>query len=70
MGLNIRKSIRLGRFLKINKTKKGISITIGGKDFKLTLNDKKKVTASLPGTGISYDTTLEKTGKKGSSAKK
>ena len=70
MGLNIRKSIRLGKFLKINKTKKGISITIGGKNLKLTLNDKKKVTASLPGTGISYDTTLGKTGRKGSSAKK
>ncbi|MBP3250913.1 MAG: DUF4236 domain-containing protein [Ruminococcus sp.] len=69
MGLNIRKSIKLGKFLKINKTKKGISVTIGGKSFKLTLNDKKKVTASLPGTGISYDTTLGKNGKKGSSKK-
>lgn len=69
MGLNIRKSIKLGKFLKINKTKKGISVTIGGKSFKLTLNDKKKVTASLPGTGISYDTTLGKNGKKGGSKK-
>ena len=66
MGLNIRKSIKLGKFLTINKTKKGISITVGGKNLKLTLNDKKKVTASLPGTGISYDTTL---GKKGGSKK-
>ncbi|MCQ2460422.1 MAG: DUF4236 domain-containing protein [Ruminococcus sp.] len=58
MGLNIRKSIKLGKFLKINKTKKGYSISVGGKSFRLTLNDKKKLTASLPGTGVSYDTNL------------
>ena len=66
VGLHIRKSIKLGKLLKINKTKKGVSVTVGGKNFKLTLNDKKKLTASLPGTGISYDTNLggKKDGKK------
>lgn len=66
MGFHFRKSIKLGKLLKINKTKKGFSVTIGGKNLKLTLNNKKKLTASLPGTGISYDTNLggKKDGKK------
>lgn len=58
MGLKITKSIKLGKFLKINKNKKSTSVSIGGKDVKITANSNKKVTASLPGTGISYDTTL------------
>ena len=60
MGFHLRKSIKLGKLLKINKTKKGYSVTVGGKNIKFTLNDKKKLTASLPGTGISYDTNLGK----------
>ena len=50
---------------------------MGGKKVKVTVN-KKKVTASLPGTGISYDAKLptgdkkktSSSGKKTSSAKK
>lgn len=57
MGLHFRKSFKIGKFLKINANKSGPSITVGGKKFKFTLN-KKKVTASLPGTGISYDAKL------------
>lgn len=66
MGLKIRKSIKIGEFLKINKNKKGASVSVGGKKVKLTVNDKKKATVSLPGTGISYDTNLggKKAGKK------
>ncbi|MBQ1519709.1 MAG: DUF4236 domain-containing protein [Ruminococcus sp.] len=60
MGFHLRKSIKIGKLFKINKTKKGYSITIGGKNLRFTLNDKKKLTASLPGTGISYDTNLGK----------
>ena len=58
MGLKITKSIKIGKFLKINKTKKDSSVSVGGKDVKVTVNNKKKVTASLPGTGVSYDTTI------------
>ncbi len=73
MGFNFRKSIKLGNFLKINKTKKGASVSVdgkvGGKKVRLTMNNKKKLTASLPGTGISYDTSLDKSGKKKSAKK-
>ena len=49
---------KIGNLFKINKTKKGVSVSVGNKNLKLTVNDKKKVTFGLPGTGISYDTTL------------
>jgi len=58
MGLHIRKDIKLGKLIKINANKKNPSVTIGGKKLKLTINSKK-VTASLPGTGISYDAKLD-----------
>ncbi len=67
MGLNFRKSFKLNKFIRINKTKKGYSVTLCGKKLHLTLNSKKKLTASIPGTGISYDTTIggkKKTDKK------
>ena len=57
MGLHIRKSIKLGKLLKINANEKNPSVTIGDKKLRITIN-KKKVTASLPGTGISYDTPI------------
>ncbi|MBR3283606.1 MAG: DUF4236 domain-containing protein [Ruminococcus sp.] len=59
MGFKFRKSLKLGKLLRLNVTKKGKSITLGGKKLKVTLNDKKKVTASIPGTGISYDTKID-----------
>lgn len=59
MGFKFRKSLKLGKLLRLNVTKKGKSITLGGKKLKFTLNDKKKVTASIPGTGISYDTKID-----------
>lgn len=58
MGLHFRKSFKIGKFLKINANKSGPSVTIGGKKLKFTFNEKK-VTASLPGTGISYDAKLD-----------
>ncbi|HBB72513.1 MAG TPA: DUF4236 domain-containing protein [Ruminococcus sp.] len=64
MGFKLTKSIKLGKFLRINKTKKGYSVSVLGKNLKLTLNNKKKLTASIPGTGISYDTNLGGKGKK------
>jgi hypothetical protein len=72
MGFHFTKSFRIGKLFKFNKTKKGGSISvegpkIGSKKVKLTVNNKKKATVSLQGTGISYDTTLggkKKTDKK------
>lgn len=63
MGLHIKKSIKLGDHIKINANKTGPSVTVGGKKARVTVN-KKKVTASLPGTGISYDAKIGGSGKK------
>ena len=72
MGFHFRKSFKIGNLFKFNKNKKGGSISIdgpkiAGKKIKVTVNNKKKATVSLQGTGISYDTDLDgkkKTGKK------
>lgn len=62
MGLRFRKSISLGKGLKLNLNKSGISLTAGTKGFHKTINSKGKVTTtvSIPGTGISYSTTSKK----------
>lgn len=69
MGLHIRKKIKLGDLVTINANKTGPSVSVGGKKVKVTVN-KKKVTASLPGTGISYDAKLPTGDKKKASASK
>ncbi len=63
MEFHFTKSFKIGKLFRFNKTKKGGSISvegpkIGGKKVKLTVNNKKKATVSLQGTGISYDTNL------------
>lgn len=63
MGFHFRKSFKIGKLFRFNKNKKGGSISvegpkIAGKKVKLTVNNKKKATVSLQGTGISYDTDL------------
>ncbi|MDO4864575.1 MAG: DUF4236 domain-containing protein [Ruminococcus sp.] len=68
MGLHIRKKIKLGDLVTINANKTGPSVSVGGKKVKVTVN-KKKVTASLPGTGISYDAKLPTGAKKKTSGK-
>ena len=69
MGLHIRKKIKLGDLVTINANKTGPSVSVGGKKVKVTVN-KKKVTASLPGTGISYDAKLPTGDKKKASTYK
>ncbi len=59
MGFKFTKCIKLGKLFKLNFHKKSKSVTIGCKKLKVTLNDKKKLTATLPGTGISYDTKID-----------
>ena len=63
MGFHFRKSFKIGKLFRFNKNKKGGSISvegpkIAGKKVKVTVNNKKKATVSLQGTGISYDTDL------------
>lgn len=55
MGFRFSKSIRIARGVRINLSKSGPSVSIGGKG--LTANASRKgvrTTASVPGTGFSW----------------
>lgn len=59
MGLRFRKSISLGKGVRLNLGKTGASISVGGKGYRKTINTKGQVTTSIgiPGTGIYYTDT-------------
>lgn len=56
MGFNFRKSIKIMPGLTLNLGKKSSSISIGPRGAKLNINSKgkKRLTTSIPGTGLSY----------------
>ncbi len=56
MGFRFRKSINLGGGFRINISKSGIGYSFGGKGYRYTkkANGGTRITASLPGTGLSY----------------
>lgn len=64
MGLRYRKSIKLGGGFRINISKSGIGYSYGVPGYRVThtANGRKRTTASIPGTGISY--VSESSGKK------
>lgn len=59
MGLNFRKSISLGKGLKLNLSKSGPSISFGKSGFRQSVNLKgqARTTVGIPGTGIYYTKT-------------
>jgi tetratricopeptide (TPR) repeat protein len=56
MGFRYRKSINLGGGVRLNLSKKGIGVSAGTKGLRVSVgaDGRKRVTASIPGTGISY----------------
>lgn len=58
MGVRFRKSVKLGKGVKLNLNSKSVSVTTGGKGFHHTVSSSGKSTtsASIPGTGLSYRT--------------
>jgi len=55
MSFRFRKSIRLGKHLRINLSKSGIGASVGVKGLRIGTGRRgQRITASLPGTGISY----------------
>jgi len=59
MGLNFRKSISLGKGLKINLSKSGPSVSFGKSGFRQSINLKgqARTTVGIPGTGVYYTKT-------------
>ena len=60
MGLRFRKSIKLGKGVKLNLGKKGVGLSFGTKGARVSLNSsgRKTATFGIPGTGLSYSTSL------------
>lgn len=66
MGFSFRKSIKLGGGVRLNLSKSGIGASWGVKGFRVTkpAKGKARARASIPGTGLSYSTTLGASGKR------
>ncbi len=71
MGLRFRKSFKVGDHSRVTVSKSGVGFSTGvkGVRYTRTANGKNKVSASIPGTGISYEKYIggKKKGKSGGS---
>ena len=69
MGMRFRKSIKLGGGTKLNLSKSGVGLSTGVKGFRVSKNTsgRSRVTASLPGTGLSYTKEYGSSGSSGNS---
>lgn len=69
MGMRFRKSIKLSGGTKLNLSKSGVGISTGVKGFRVSKNTsgRSRVTASLPGTGLSYTKEYGNSGSSGNS---
>lgn len=61
MGFRFRKQIKLGGGIRLNVGKSGVGVSGGVKGFRVShgADGKTRVTASIPGTGISYQEILK-----------
>lgn len=62
MGFRFRKSLKLGKGVRLNLGKRGVTSTsIGGKGVTLNLGKSgSKTTLNIPGTGVSYTSSTPK----------
>lgn len=69
MGMKFRKSVKLGGGTRLNLSKSGIGVSTGVKGFRVGTNTsgRSRVTASLPGTGLSYTKEYGSSGSSGNS---
>ncbi|MDQ3044511.1 MAG: DUF4236 domain-containing protein [Chloroflexota bacterium] len=59
MGFRMRKSIKLGGGVRLNLSRSGIGMSGGVKGFRVGVGPRgTRVSASLPGTGLGYSTTI------------
>lgn len=56
VGMRFRKSIKLGKHVRINLSKSGVGYSVGTKGYRVTkmANGRTRTTVSIPGTGISH----------------
>lgn len=59
MGFRFGKSIRLGKFIRLNISKSGLGVSAGVKGLRVGVGPRgARMTTSIPGTGVSYSTQL------------
>lgn len=57
MGLRYRKSVRICKGVRVNFSKSGASVSVGGRGHTVNFSNKgTKTTIGIPGTGLSYST--------------
>ena len=59
MGLRFRKSVKICKGVKVNFSKSGASLSLGGRGHSVTLGRRSRATIGIPGTGLSYSTSLK-----------
>jgi len=70
MGLRFRKSVKICKGVKVNFSKSGASLSLGGRGHSVNLGGKgARITAGIPGTGLSYSTKIGGHSKKHSTQK-
>ncbi|WP_223254375.1 DUF4236 domain-containing protein [Bacillus sp. HNG] len=59
MGLSFRKSFKIAPGVRVNVSKRGVGASFGVKGLRYSVNSRgqRRVTAGIPGSGISYTTT-------------
>lgn len=61
MGFRFRKSVRITKGLKVNFSKSGASVSLGGRGHSVNFSKRgTRVSAGVPGTGISYSSLSKK----------
>ena len=59
MGMRFRKSVKICKGLKVNFSKSGASVSLGGRGHSLTAGGRGvRATVGIPGTGLSYSTKI------------
>jgi len=58
MGFRFRKSIKIAPGVRLNVGSKSMGISVGGKGLRYSVNSRRgsRITAGIPGTGVSYST--------------
>lgn len=56
MGMRFRKSIRLGKGVRVNFSKSGVGLGIGGKGLSASIGPSgRRASVGIPGSGLSYE---------------
>ena len=58
MSFRFRKSVKICKGFKVNFSKSGASLSVGGRGHSVNLRKRSRATFGIPGTGLSYSTSL------------